>query len=416
MKKFRFILLNFIALAITCWTTNIQAASPKISIITIGIGARGTSFPPDLAALWEPLSVSGQAISQSITLQCIDVTQQKLVEFVPPEPKSSFFDKFAIQSEKSKQLSRLKKIATALTDQEYKIPDQYADSTNPITQKQKEWMQEKIEELKKSHSPANIIYFNHAGNNDPGQRIYTKAKDVREYIQKKLSEAGSDQADEAALTYLVIYQSGEKDIADSSSASAPPVKDDHETLPEGVNVSHTEIKPVKIEGKNVCNQQLLLQGIQFISMAKMKSTQALKTSDLNNAFQLFDSAAKEANVAGGCCAKALMNRGIARDLLGESNLAFTDLKAAEQCDSQNTEVHYNLACHYSKHSTKANPQLDLALQELTVAIEVGFKDCDQISHDPDLSNLRGDKDFKDKLRKMLHQHGQYCIVELTPKK
>jgi len=233
---------------------------------------------------------------------------------------------------------------------------------------------------------------------------------VREYIQKKLSEAGVDQSDEVALTYLVIYQSGERDIADSSSTSVPTVEVNGKTLSEEPNVSHSNTESVKaIEGKNVCNQQLLLQGIQFISMAKAKTTQALKKSDLNNAFQIFDSIVKEADTAGGCCAKALMNRGIARDLLGESNLAFTDLKAAEQCDSQNMEVHYNLACHYSKHSTKANQQLDLALQELTKAIETGFKDCDQISHDPDLANLRGDKNFKDKLLKILHQHGQYCI-------
>lgn len=159
-----------------------------------------------------------------------------------------------------------------------------------------------------------------------------------------------------------------------------------------------------------CSSQYdLNQGIQFISMSKAKPTETLRKSDLNNAFQIFDSVVRESDAVGECCAKALMNRGIARDLLGESNLAFTDLKAAEQCDSQNMEVHYNLACHYSKHSTKANQQLDLALQELTKAIEAEFKDCDQIKQDPDLANLRRDKDFKDKLRKMLHQHGQYCI-------
>jgi len=182
-----------------------------------------------------------------------------------------------------------------------------------------------------------------------------------------------------------------------------------DVVPENTDVTKNISLTQKKSSSKCSSQYDLNQGIQFISMAKAKPTEALKKSDLNNAYQIFDSVVRESDADGECCAKALMNRGIVRDLLGEPSLAFIDLKAAEQCDSQNIEVHYNLACHYSKHSTKANQQLDLALQELTRAIEAGFKDCDQIIHDPDLANLRRNKDSKDKLRKMLHQHGQYCI-------
>lgn len=185
----------------------------------------------------------------------------------------------------------------------------------------------------------------------------------------------------------------------------PSLESITDVFPEGTDgTKTTPLTPPKQLSSKCSNQYDLNQGIQFISMSKAKPTEALRKADLNNAFQIFDSVVRETNAAKKCCSKALMNRGVTRDLLGETNLALDDLKTAEQCDAQSWEVHYNLACHYSKHK-----QLDLTLQELTKAVEVGFKDCDQIVNDPDLTNLLRNKDVKGKLRKMLHQHGQYCL-------
>lgn len=162
---------------------------------------------------------------------------------------------------------------------------------------------------------------------------------------------------------------------------------------------------------NCGDTNILSQGIQYIVISDAKPTVALRNSDLNNAIHIFDSVVQEAKNAGTCCSKALMNRGIAHDLLGESNFAFDDLKAAEQCEPLNTEVHYNFARLYAKHSTKTNQTLDLSLQELEKAVELGLKNCNQILNDSDLMRLRRDKYFKIKLHDMLQQHGQFCIVD-----
>ena len=151
--------------------------------------------------------------------------------------------------------------------------------------------------------------------------------------------------------------------------------------------------------KNICSGETILPGIQFISLAKGAQNSDLRKSNLENAFRLFDNAAKKAESAKACCAKALMNRGVVRDLLKEPNLALDDLLAARRCDSQDSEVHYNLACHYSIHK-----QLDLALQALDNALAAGFSDCKILREDSDLANLRASPKFKD----MLEKHRLFC--------
>jgi hypothetical protein len=163
-----------------------------------------------------------------------------------------------------------------------------------------------------------------------------------------------------------------------------------------------------------CNQDALVQGIQFLSLAEGTQNRGLRQANLNNAFQLFNRAVEESKAAGECCGKALMNRGIVRDYLQEPRLALEDLKAAAdgQCGPPDKDVLFNLACHYSKHSAKdsASPEftLDFALQTLEKAVGTGFKDCDILMGDKDLSNLRSHANYKDRFRKMLNQHGLFC--------
>jgi hypothetical protein len=156
-----------------------------------------------------------------------------------------------------------------------------------------------------------------------------------------------------------------------------------------------------------CNQQLLNNGIQFMSLSK-EHRGSLRQSDLKNAFQLFDRAVNEAEAANSCCAKALMNRGLVRDLLRDQALAFRDLQQAEKCGQTDKDVLYNLACFYSKHHSNANSQLGLALEALEKAVVAGFRDCSLIEKDSDLANLRKNGCFNDRLRGMLQQHGLFC--------
>jgi tetratricopeptide (TPR) repeat protein len=52
-------------------------------------------------------------------------------------------------------------------------------------------------------------------------------------------------------------------------------------------------------------------------------------------------------------------------------------------------IHYNLACSYS-----LTEQLDLALETLEVAINLGYRDFAWMLKDPDLSNLREHANYK----------------------
>lgn len=163
----------------------------------------------------------------------------------------------------------------------------------------------------------------------------------------------------------------------------------------------------RTDGRQQCNQQLLNNGIQFMSLSKGQSGGS-KRSSLENAFQLFDRAVNEAQAANACCAKALMNRGLVRDSRRDQALALRDLQQAEQCNNIDKDVLYNLACFYSKHHSNTNSQLGLALEALEKAVVAGFKDCALIERDSDLANLRRDSNFNDPLRRMLQQHGLFC--------
>ena len=83
-------------------------------------------------------------------------------------------------------------------------------------------------------------------------------------------------------------------------------------------------------------------------------------------------------------------------LLGEDYLVRGDLplevKIAEQlcllCPGD-PSVHYNLACSHS-----LTGQIDLAVESLERAFELGFHDFRAVARDPDLKNLRHHPRFK----------------------
>ncbi len=52
-------------------------------------------------------------------------------------------------------------------------------------------------------------------------------------------------------------------------------------------------------------------------------------------------------------------------------------------------IHYNLACSYS-----LTAQLDLAIETLEVAINLGYRDFKWMAQDPDLENLRDHAAYK----------------------
>ena len=58
-------------------------------------------------------------------------------------------------------------------------------------------------------------------------------------------------------------------------------------------------------------------------------------------------------------------------------------------DPANPIAHYNLACSYS-----LTKQAKASLDELEMAIKLGYTDADHILNDPDLTNVRSNPRFK----------------------
>lgn len=61
----------------------------------------------------------------------------------------------------------------------------------------------------------------------------------------------------------------------------------------------------------------------------------------------------------------------------------------------NATAHYNLACSLALSKRRAD-----ALRSLRRAVDLGYKDYDWMSQDPDLEDLQNSKDFKNLLRKL----------------
>ena len=92
--------------------------------------------------------------------------------------------------------------------------------------------------------------------------------------------------------------------------------------------------------------------------------------------------------------EAYSNLGVSYMQLGKNNLALDALKKAENKNARDGVVLYNLAAVYS-----VSNQVDIALLYLDKALNNGFSHYDAIRFDPDLSNLRGEPEFRSILEK-----------------
>ncbi len=375
----RFIRTVFFMYMVTSCTNFLYAAPiPEITILTRALGNTGEKFPDDLIKFWETITISQNnsniEIAPKVKLLRIDLAEEKELGIPLTD---SLFESLINKSIKPDPRVTLKKAHDYL---ELSKINNYFSNNQPSDEKQikarKEKYQAEVPSVFEIFQTKSSLGANHS-----------KVNEILSALKKNIERdivAGINP-----IKYLVFY---------NLSETAP-------NLPPENNIS--QLIPASKQSSKCDSQTDINQGIQYISMAKAKPTLALQKSDLTNAFNIFDNIAKSSP----CCTKAIMYRGIVRDLLGESNLAIDDLEFAEQCDLKNTDVHYNLACYYSKHSTKNNNKLDLSFKELEKAVVEGFKNCNLILNDMDLENLRRDKEFKVKLRDMLQRNNQYCIVD-----
>lgn len=91
---------------------------------------------------------------------------------------------------------------------------------------------------------------------------------------------------------------------------------------------------------------------------------------------------------------ALMNRGVLYVSMGKLNKAEMDYRSAAVINSLDADLNYNLACLYA-----VTGRSDLALDALDVALEQGFDDLSRLRTDPDLDNLRDEKEFVEVLER-----------------
>jgi len=132
------------------------------------------------------------------------------------------------------------------------------------------------------------------------------------------------------------------------------------------------------------------QAFSYIGSAKAATSNEQKEKLFLNAEKEFTNAlAKNPNHV-----DALLNRGVLYIAMNKTNKAEEDLKKALGIDPKNSAIHYNLACLHS-----INNKLDLAVDSLDSALKNGFNDYDRLRNDPDLKNLRANKEFQKTLEK-----------------
>ncbi|GJL77982.1 MAG: hypothetical protein NPINA01_09710 [Nitrospinaceae bacterium] len=74
---------------------------------------------------------------------------------------------------------------------------------------------------------------------------------------------------------------------------------------------------------------------------------------------------------------------------GKYDEALKTLRDLETINASNPLLHYNLACYYS-----LTKQSKASLNSIKKAVDLGYKDFQEIEIDPDLENMRDDADFK----------------------
>ena len=111
--------------------------------------------------------------------------------------------------------------------------------------------------------------------------------------------------------------------------------------------------------------------------------------DWNNAIAEFQAA-----IAKSPSSEAYSNLGAAYMQQGKLNLAMEALKNGEQLNANDVSVNYNLTALHSLLD-----QTDIALQYLDKTLGLGFDNYDALRFDSDLTNLRGEPEFRSTLEK-----------------
>ncbi len=133
----------------------------------------------------------------------------------------------------------------------------------------------------------------------------------------------------------------------------------------------------------------LNQALSYINIAR--KTPALAKENYENAINELTLAIKKYSVY----TEAYANRAVVYMQINKFNKAMDDLKAAEQINPKDPNLHYNYMAWYSLQN-----QLDRALDSLDEALTNGFSDYDSLRHDPDLKNVRKHPEF----RKICEKH------------
>lgn len=150
-------------------------------------------------------------------------------------------------------------------------------------------------------------------------------------------------------------------------------------------------------------QQHIQQGMTFVSMAKQNPGKTSENYD--NAIGEFTEAIATSNkmekLGMPCYAEAYMNRGVAYMMRKKPNKAVADLTTAVQCRPWSSMGYYNLAAYYALQQ-----QHDLAFDMLDFTLRLGFNDCEALRADPDLKNIRSQRD---EFRRVLERHKMFCL-------
>lgn len=133
----------------------------------------------------------------------------------------------------------------------------------------------------------------------------------------------------------------------------------------------------------------LNQALSYINLAR--KSPSLSKENYENAINELTLAIKKYPVY----TEAYANRAVVYMQINKFNKAMDDLKAAEQINPKDPNLHYNYMAWYSLQN-----QLDRALDSLDDTLTNGFSDYDALRHDPDLKNVRKHPEF----RKICEKH------------
>ena len=146
--------------------------------------------------------------------------------------------------------------------------------------------------------------------------------------------------------------------------------------------------------KNISIYILLLAGLVGCAATATNDHMAqgllfVNQKDFNNAVIEF-----QAETRSNPSATAFSNLGAAYLQLGKNNLALNAFKEGEKLNAYDPDLVFNMTGLYS-----VTDKLDIALIYLDRALSNGFKNYDAIRFDPDLTNLRGEPEFRSILEK-----------------